>query len=699
MRTAFVLAALSALSAPDFAQASAAAKIRATYERLCTGNGVGSEAACAALRLEVEKAGVPGTVGWTGLMIGMADDGAKAVRVYAVDPNGPGGLAGIRTGDLLVSVDGQPFSDVPSLSKHLSALLARQAISVRVVRGDQILDLPLTTGEPPKPGPKLNSQRTDRGPSSLMQKLNGLNGLALTVDKVRVGENFYGLLEESDASSDWGKREECVELTDPGAKNLAAFVTPNGTPMRIYVMQGQCAYGVTGSSVAGADAKKPFGINFATQPGAKTFLMVSGASSGQPYHLVIREQTPKETMAWRDQIRQNQIAAQQQREAEERAAAERRQMWGAALQGLVIGATGAEMPAMRADGSRPNMLDTLNAANAALERKNAEGAARLNETIARAQAQVQRREQAAREEAEARANAQQQTQRIAQDRQAATVAFGNARAGIEQRLREAAAKGDGAQLAHWQQELKANNALAEQYGVTEEVRRHAQTKVAALQASGQGRLGQTPVGGFPAPIAPPAGQPNPTQMAQQQPGRGQVCYQGRVLGATNIPCDEAANGGGRPAGQGSTSGGGGGAGQRGSGGGGATSGGETPPRPPGGQPPRGSAQVEYVQRQEGVTLCELTGPQAQFKNWRCTGPLQMNYVNFEKPNWTSAMLMTCGGKGPVRDLGTAGSYRAFGCGHAIDQAFHTDVPARFGVSYVPGRISYRCRKDRTSCVQ
>lgn len=61
-------------------------------------------------------------------------------------------------------------------------------------------------------------------------------------------------------------------------------------------------------------------------------------------------------------------------------------MFGAMVQGAILGATGAEMPAMREDGTAPSMLDTLNAANASMERQNAEGKARLDASIAAAQA-------------------------------------------------------------------------------------------------------------------------------------------------------------------------------------------------------------------------------------------------------------------------------------------------------------------------
>ena len=100
---------------------------------------------------------------------------------------------------------------------------------------------------------------------------------------------------------------------------------------------------------------------------------------------------------------------------------------------------------------------------------------------------------------------------------------------------------------------------------------------------------------------------------------------------------------------------------------------------------------------ESVTLCAKDDDQARFGNYRCVGSLQMNYVNFEKPNWPSALNMTCGGPFNKRDLGMVNGYRAFGCGFGLRQSSPDDVPRRYGISYVPGRITFRCPRSASSC--
>ncbi|HEY0052630.1 MAG TPA: hypothetical protein VGB49_04380 [Caulobacteraceae bacterium] len=109
-------------------------------------------------------------------------------------------------------------------------------------------------------------------------------------------------------------------------------------------------------------------------------------------------------------------------------------------------------------------------------------------------------------------------------------------------------------------------------------------------------------------------------------------------------------------------------------------------------------QTRLLDFREGVVLCELSGPQAQFGNWRCTGPLQMTYAKLDSAEANFSLDQACGG-GAVRELGTVGSYRAFGCGfgvHPTNPGALSNVPERFGVGFVPGRITFRCPANSPS---
>ena len=106
-------------------------------------------------------------------------------------------------------------------------------------------------------------------------------------------------------------------------------------------------------------------------------------------------------------------------------------------------------------------------------------------------------------------------------------------------------------------------------------------------------------------------------------------------------------------------------------------------------------RTRVIDYKEGVTLCSLSGPQAQFGNWTCNGPLQMNYVNFDRDNWHYALDLT--GCTDARELPRAGTYRAFGCGYGIhptNPGALRHVPEMLGV-FVDGRATFRCSRSST----
>lgn len=223
----------------------------------------------------------------------------------------------------------------------------------------------------------------------------------------------------------------------------------------------------------------------------------------------------------------------------------------------------------------------------------------------------------------------------------------------------------------------------------------------------EGQLGQTPLGGFPDPIIAPTNGQAPPAFVSNGPQAGAAelnCYDPRNAAAprcakTTAPTRQVAqggpNGGARPGASGNGSGGVSG-GVPGVGGVPGTPG---SPRPPGtapapGRPPAGSVP-EGPTWYEAVTLCELSGPQAQYGNWRCTGALQMNYVNFDKPNWRNELSATCSSN--MREIGTSGPYKVFGCGYPLHPTDTADIAKRFGV-FVE-RMTWKCPTGRPSCVR
>ena len=109
------------------------------------------------------------------------------------------------------------------------------------------------------------------------------------------------------------------------------------------------------------------------------------------------------------------------------------------------------------------------------------------------------------------------------------------------------------------------------------------------------------------------------------------------------------------------------------------------------------AENAPVAWKEGVVLCEPA--KAPSRNATCHGPLQTTWGTLGEPSGRLALQQACGGNTPVRELGQAGGFLAFGCGWGTHpNKPSSDIPARYGVGYVPGRRTFYCSpKQSTVC--
>ena len=78
-----------------------------------------------------------------------ADGSPAGASVVAVTPGGPADRAGIRPGDVIRSLSGEPVQDAESLTRALAAARPGQAVTLTVARGDQTLTMGATLGELP----------------------------------------------------------------------------------------------------------------------------------------------------------------------------------------------------------------------------------------------------------------------------------------------------------------------------------------------------------------------------------------------------------------------------------------------------------------------------------------------------------------------------------------------------------------------
>jgi S1-C subfamily serine protease len=71
----------------------------------------------------------------------------RALEVVQLVDGSPAGAGGVRAGDLILDVDGQPIEGVADLQRRLGADAIGRQIDVRIARGDRLLDLAVTPGE------------------------------------------------------------------------------------------------------------------------------------------------------------------------------------------------------------------------------------------------------------------------------------------------------------------------------------------------------------------------------------------------------------------------------------------------------------------------------------------------------------------------------------------------------------------------
>ncbi|UFZ05223.1 S1C family serine protease [Bradyrhizobium ontarionense] len=100
-----------------------------------------------AARLETHGRIARGYLG-AGLQPVRLDDGLGAM-VMSIDKNGPAAAAGLRQGDVITSLNGEPFRGMRALMRELGPGSVGAAVDVAALRGGEPMKLTLTIGERP----------------------------------------------------------------------------------------------------------------------------------------------------------------------------------------------------------------------------------------------------------------------------------------------------------------------------------------------------------------------------------------------------------------------------------------------------------------------------------------------------------------------------------------------------------------------
>jgi serine protease Do len=86
---------------------------------------------------------------WLGVAAGSAADSGRGIRIEAVLAGQPAARAGLRAGDVVVAIDGQPVPTLGDFRRAVAALPIGLATVHEVVRGDTAVALEVTAGECP----------------------------------------------------------------------------------------------------------------------------------------------------------------------------------------------------------------------------------------------------------------------------------------------------------------------------------------------------------------------------------------------------------------------------------------------------------------------------------------------------------------------------------------------------------------------
>ncbi len=112
---------------------------------------------------------------WLGLTV---DDGPNGVTVRGVIPGGPGERAGLRQGDVITAVDGQPVRSVADVRRQLRDRQAGDTLTLTVNRGGTSLDVDVVV-QPVGPAPLLPAVPVPKQPKVErdVERLFGVPGI------------------------------------------------------------------------------------------------------------------------------------------------------------------------------------------------------------------------------------------------------------------------------------------------------------------------------------------------------------------------------------------------------------------------------------------------------------------------------------------------------------------------------------------
>jgi S1-C subfamily serine protease len=102
--------------------------------------------------------------------------GQKGVAISQVDPNTPGGKAGLQVGDVIVAVNGNPVQDENSFRIQIAGMAPGTKVDLHIVRNGEELAVPVTLGENTQYAKALRG-RNGQGPGDQGGETSALAGV------------------------------------------------------------------------------------------------------------------------------------------------------------------------------------------------------------------------------------------------------------------------------------------------------------------------------------------------------------------------------------------------------------------------------------------------------------------------------------------------------------------------------------------
>ncbi|HZU34627.1 MAG TPA: trypsin-like peptidase domain-containing protein, partial [Gemmataceae bacterium] len=143
--------------------------------------------------------------------------GEKGVAISEVSANSPGAKAGLKVGDVIVAVNGNPVEDENSFRLQIAGMAPGTRANLKIMRDGHEMDVPVTLGENREYGKKGRSNNGQEGQNQEQGQQSALGGVSVdnltpdTKQQLQLPANINGVvvtsIDDGSAASDAGLQE------------------------------------------------------------------------------------------------------------------------------------------------------------------------------------------------------------------------------------------------------------------------------------------------------------------------------------------------------------------------------------------------------------------------------------------------------------------------------------------------------------